>query len=206
MNVYHRPLCLALEGVHGAGKSTLADELADALTRGGIVAKSFHHAAPHPMLHRTPWQRALHYAQQRADLVAADEELHHTPEAPRVVVCDRWSLSTSVDIAAGLLQPKNAMQRLVDAEELCLPKAQYVILDAPREVLHARILARGEELNAKALDDVRSRYLAFARANRTPVVDTSRPREDVIAQLMSLAVGWLVPHEALVAQEHSNGG
>lgn len=186
------PLYVALEGPHGAAKTTMAKELADALTRAGIRADSFHHDAPDPVLHRTPWQRALHFALQRAEEVASNTELVHLPTAPRVIVCDRWTLSTWVDLSAAQDgELRKALQQLCHAEDTALPWARYVILDAPREVLHERIRARGEALDADAIDALADRYRRFARGTGAPIVDTSRPRAEVLARLVEIVRGWL---------------
>lgn len=177
------PLYVALEGPHGAGKSTLADAFAERLKRDGVDARAFHHAHADSSL--TPWQRALYFAQQRADIVAAHQHYAH---APRVVVCDRWSLSTWIDLAAAQDGPlRTALQRLVHAEAEALPLVQIVILDAPDDVLRARLEARGETHDP----ELAARSRRFARGTGAPIVDTSAPRADVVARLVEIVRGWL---------------
>ena len=180
------PLYVSLEGPHGAGKSTMADELADALTRAGIDAIAFHHFSVGDI--RTAWQQALHYAAQRAFLAAAHQRY---PDAPRVVVCDRWTLSTWVEAARDPdLRTAAPYFNLVHAEDQMLPSVRYVILDASPHVLAERIAARGEPIDPHA-DEIRAHYLAAAKDDGWPIVDTSQPRDAVLAQLVEIVRGWL---------------
>jgi thymidylate kinase len=180
------PLYVALEGPHGAGKSEMADALADALSDVGIAAEAFHHDRPHE--YASAWESALFYAQERANITTA----FPCDDAPRVLVCDRWCLSTWLDLAASQDGPlRTALQRLCHAEDGALPQVRYIILDAPREEIHARILARGEVLDADAIDALSDRYRRFAHGTGAPIVDTSAPRADVVAQLVEIVRGWL---------------
>jgi thymidylate kinase len=179
------PLYVALEGPHGAGKSTAVDALADALNASGVRALAFHHASPGNV---DPWPAALDYARQRAELVA---RVRVMADPPRVVLCDRWSLSTRVlgrvigagcDEGCGLLG-------FGAAEEWMLRDRRYVILDAPLSVLRERLAARGEQVDPEALAAVREAYRTTASAQA--IVDTSRPRAEVLAELVSIVRGWL---------------
>ena len=178
---------LIVEGADGTGTTTHADLLAVALRAEGIDARAFHHVAPRL---GDVWRDALAYASQRAALVAA-------PPA-EVVVCDRWHTSTFVEAEAlaatcGIDEARaalsNAMLKLRRAEAGVLPpSALEVVLDAPDDVLDARLGARGE--SASKIDHARrSVYRWIARD--LVRIDTARPVAEVTRELLELALAAL---------------
>ena len=163
----------------------MADKLQEALSDLGIAAEAFHHKRPHE--YASAWESALFYAQERANITSA----FPCDDAPRVLVCDRWTLSTRVEaLSAADHRSCAPYLSLADAEDQALPRAQYIILDAPPNVLAERIAARGEPIDPHA-DKIRAHYLATARDDEWPVVDTSQPRDTVLAQLVAIVQGWL---------------
>lgn len=161
-----RAKLIVIEGADGAGTTTHTDILAAALRSEGVDAVAWHHTRPGL---GAPWLDALAYAQQRADLVASD------PRAA-VIVADRWWHSTMFEGRALRLA---ALRTLADAESLALPRyAALFVLDAPDDVLDARITARGETVDP--LDHARRAvYRAFSVAR-----DTSAPVAEVTRTLM----------------------
>lgn len=161
---------IVIEGADGAGTTTHADILATALRAEGIDAVAWHHKRPGL---NAPWLDALAYAQQRADLVASN------PRAA-VIVADRWWHSTMFE---GRALHLDALRSLAEAEAFALPRsAALFVLDAPDDVLDARLAARGESVGP--LDHARRAvYRAFASV-RDLHVDTSAPIAEVTRTLM----------------------
>lgn len=171
---------LVLEGPDGCGKSHHTDRLAAALRAEGIDAVAFHHAKP---ADADPVLAALDYAAQRRRLVLA-------PPA-EVIVADRWEVSTW---ALGRAMRETCIghhgQALIDlanAEGGWAGVAGGATLDAADAVLDARLAARGTP--ATRLDcAMRSAYRITPRSS---VYDTSRPADDVAAELLAWARGVL---------------
>lgn len=168
---------IVIEGADGTGTTTHTDLLTLALRSCGVDAVAFHHARPSL---GNAWLDALDYARQRALLVASK------PTA--LVVADRWHWSTLTEAAALASSSLDALHR---AEWLRSPIALATfILDAPDDVLDARITARGEEVTHR--DRIRRlayRELAALPNNRdarsTHLVDTSRPVPEVTRDLLT---------------------
>lgn len=170
------PRVLVLEGPDGCGKSTHADRLAAALRAEGVDAVAFHHTKP---ADADPILAALDYAAQRRRLV-------RKPPAA-VIVADRWALSTRCLGAAKVMHNGSAegdLLRGFGSAEMTWAPPRMVVLTAPRDVLDARLAARGTpatEMDA-LLRDAYELHRGMLR-----FIDTSRPADVVAAELLAWA-------------------
>ena len=178
------PRVLVLEGPDGCGKSTHADRLAAALRAEGVDARAFHHAKP---ADADPVLAALDYAAQRRRLV------RNPPAA--VIVADRWALSTwalgrALMMRSGSVEGE-ALRGFADAEITwgpVPPQFAQVILTAPGGALDERLVARGTP--ATKMDRLLRDAYELQRG-RWRFIDTSRPADDVAAELLAWARGVL---------------
>lgn len=167
---------IVIEGCDGTGTTSHADALAEGLNRQGYPARPYHHPP-----HRTgagDWERSLHYARERAEMVSRPYD--------GVWVCDRWYPSTQV--LAHTVREESVRERMLALTELergYLPVPLLtVVLDAPEEVLDARLRARGEAVTER--DRIlRSLYRALPCDAR---VDTRGYAAEVRAELFALAL------------------
>jgi len=167
------PRILVLEGPDGCGKSSHADRLAAVLRAEGHNARAFHHTKP---ADADPVLAALDYARQRRVLC-----LHAEPG--EVIVVDRWWHSSEM-----MGEPLNRLASTEANIAGFVPPLACLI--APDRVLDARLAARGAPATAqeKAL---RRTYSTEAKWRPWRVVDTSRPADDVAAELLAWARGVL---------------
>lgn len=131
---------VVIEGCDGAGTSTHTEKLGYALARelGGDRVRFYRHPPHRPGA--GDWERSLHYARERAEMVAREEE-------GRVVVCDRWVSSTDALALTFSGTVRQRMLGLTALERGSLPTPILtVLLDAPDAVLDERLRARGEEI------------------------------------------------------------
>lgn len=179
------PILVVLEGPDGAGKTHHARELANALVERGITAQSWNHDRPPFALRDDAWGAALHYAIQRVNL---SWSLCEKRCAARVVIADRWVLSTLV---LGLATDSDALVNLagVEATQAAMP-ALTVVLTAPEDVLDGRLWRRAE--GTTPLDrEKREIYRAYARQNKLPVLETHGDAAAVTERLVELVRGVL---------------
>jgi thymidylate kinase len=131
---------IVIEGCDGTGTSTHAEKLGYALARelGGDRVRIYRHP-PH-RAGAGDWERSLHYARERAEMVAREEE-------GRVIVCDRWVSSTDAIALTLSGQVQQRLLKLTALERSFLPlPILTVLLDAPDTVLDERLSARGEAI------------------------------------------------------------
>lgn len=176
------PRIIAVEGGHGSGKSTLARSLADALG-----------AWPH--VHRgstgaSPWEAACRYAAQRAYAIRYAEAAGFP-----LIVSDRGGVSTRILASAldtlGRSDEARALAALHAAERGVIGDPLVTLVcDAPEAVLHARLAERGECWGARETAE-RAEVLRLARLRGWPVLDTTRPRDVVLAEALACVRGVL---------------
>lgn len=166
------PRIVAVEGGHGAGKDVLAAALAKA-----IGAERFQHDRPADGA--TVWEAALYYALQRAVML---REL--SVDGVTLIVSSRWSWSTGV--LASVLDDE-ALRLLRQAERAAVRDPLVTLVcDAPEDVLRARVEARGETWGEREAAE-RAEVLRLARLRGWPVLDTTRPRDVVLAEALACA-------------------
>jgi dTMP kinase len=193
---------ITLEGIDGAGKSTHARFLAEALTARGlrVVATREPGGTPageairdwllhHAMTHET--ETLLMFAGRREHVVNVIE-----PALARgdIVLCDRFTDATYAYQGAGHGVPLAMIDALAQwVHGRCNPELT-LLFDVPSEVSRerlARMHARGktpdkfERETVAFFERVRSGYLARAAAEprRFRIIDSTRPVDDVRAEL-----------------------
>lgn len=189
---------IVFEGGEGAGKSTQARLLADALTQAGVpvvltrepggapgaealrrlLLEEFSEPAWSPLS-----EALLHYAARSEHL---DKTIRPTLLAGRWVISDRFADSTAAYQGAGLALPAEAFERLralvVGEWE---PDLTFVLdLEVEEGMRRARARSqadRYERMDRAFHERVRASFLALAaRApERYAVIDAARPAHDV---------------------------
>ena len=199
---------ITLEGIDGAGKSTHARFLAEALERRGrrVVATREPGGTPtgeairdwllnRPMTHDS--EALLMFAARREHLVQVIE-----PALARgdVVLCDRFTDATYAYQGAGhgvSIALIDTLAAFVHAD--CNPDLT-LLFDVPSEVSRerlARMHARGKALDRferesqAFFERVRDGYLARAAAEpaRFRIIDSTRPVDEVRAEIRAIADG-----------------
>jgi len=193
---------ITLEGIDGAGKSTHARFLAEALAARGlrVVATREPGGTPageairdwllhHAMTHET--ETLLMFAGRREHVVNVIE-----PALARgdIVLCDRFTDATYAYQGAGHGVPLAMIDALAQWVHGCCNPELTLLFDVPSEVSRerlARMHARGktpdkfERETVAFFERVRSGYLARAAAEprRFRTIDSTRPVDDVRAEL-----------------------
>jgi dTMP kinase len=145
---------VVLEGPEGAGKTTLAAVLCERLRGAGLdplivrepggtpAAEALRRELLHADRSWTPERELLYLATARADLVG--QIIRPALEAGRVVLSDRYDLSTMAYQAAGRGLPLPMVTWVNSAATGGLRPDLTLILDVPSEVGSARQLAAGK--------------------------------------------------------------
>lgn len=169
---------IIIEGPDATGTSTHADALAGALRARGIDAAAYHHPR-HPS-GAVGLARVRHY-------VAARDALVEAPPAA-VVVMDRGPLSGYVHAWVWESAVYGDAELLAASEWKSRPwcEAPVVVLDAPDDVLDARLVARGEDPREAHAE--RLAWRAVARELDMRTVDTARDVGTVRAELLAWAL------------------
>lgn len=131
---------IVIEGCDGTGTTTHTERLGYALARelGEDRVRIYRHP-PH-RAGAGDWERSLHYARERAEMVSREGE-------GRIIVCDRWVSSTDALALTLSGSVRERMLGLTSLERVSLPTPILtVLLDAPDVVLDERLRARGEEI------------------------------------------------------------
>jgi dTMP kinase len=183
---------IALEGIDGAGKSTLVRALGTALRRRGYSVR----------LHREPSDRTLGRLAQAAGAedpwagaiyFTVDREL----AAPRlrahlarydVVLSDRSLFSTLAYQGSRL--PPGERQRLGQLQRRAtVPPDRVILLDLPiswlGRRLRSRAKARGPLERERALVRVARVYRQFARREHWVVLDARRPTRTLVGEALA---------------------
>lgn len=178
---------LVLEGVDGAGKSTVVQKLtARCLESGWAVI-----ASKEPT--DGPWGRKLRQSgetgrlslEEELELFSKDRAEHVEQlvrpalEAGKVVILDRYYLSTAAYQGARGADP----EKILLANELFAPPPDLaLLLDVPPSAGLGRVRTRGDVPNEfereQALDEARRIFLAIRRPWLVRV-DAAQPAEDV---------------------------
>lgn len=163
---------LVIEGIDGAGKSTQAQLVAEALeVRGLDVVRT------REPTDRTMWGRRLRdlamigrlAVEEEVELFIKDREAHVREliipalEAGKIVICDRYYLSTvAYQGSRGV-----SIQMLLERNEAFAPRPDLaVILDLEPEQAIARLEARGRSTSFEQLETLKRCREIYRKINR----------------------------------------
>jgi dTMP kinase len=200
---------ITLEGGEGAGKSTQARVLAEALSARGLPVLLTREPGGAPgaeairgvLLGSGPWDGVaeclLHFAARREHVARS---VGPALEAGMWVVCDRFADSTLAYQCSGQGVPRAVFDALADTALGPLRPDLTILLDLPPEAGLARAAARGETNRYEALDPafharVRGGFLAIAHAEpgRCVVMDAASPPDEVASAILAAVQTRLAP-------------
>jgi dTMP kinase len=202
---------ISLEGIEGAGKSTLARALEASLTARGVNVRLTREPGGTPLAERL---RAL-LLERAAEPISAEAEtlLMFSARAIHLenlvrpaldsgvwVICDRFTDATRAYQGAGRGVDPELIERLADAVHRDLWPQRTVLLDLPVEIGLARARRRAgagdrfEDQDRRFFERVRERYLALAVAEpeRVRVVQAAGAPDEVAAAALE-AIADLLP-------------
>lgn len=192
-------LFVVLEGPDKSGKSTQARLLVEALragrrrvlhTRepgGTAAAEAIREVLLDPRLHVSPTAELFLYEASRAQ--HTDEVLRPALAAGKVVVCERYTMSTDAyqGVARGLgLKTTGTLNR---AATRGLEPDLVIVIAVPPRAFHARDkgreLDRLERENAAFRRKVRDAYRRLARRDKAVLLDGTRSVRDLHAEILA---------------------
>jgi len=180
---------IALEGIDGAGKSTLARALAAALRRRGYSVR-LHHEPTDRRLGALAQSASVHDAWTGAiyftvDRYLARPALESDLSRHDFVVADRSYYSTLAYQGSALPPRDRTRLEAIQAATTKTPD-RVILLDlSPKGAvarLGRRALARGPLERTRTLRRVARSYRALARRHRWIVLDARRPRRALVAE------------------------
>lgn len=187
---------IVFEGIDGAGKSTLIDEVSKKLGSAGIktVVTAEPTEGPIGMLIRSGAVKCTSLNAE-ALLFTADRACH-TSDIVRwrdeglTVLCDRYYASTVAYQSAGLDGTASGKEWLMDINRpVTVEPDMTILLDIDPEVGMRRVGQRGAKSKYEVteyLGRVRSNYLDIARERGFRVIDASRPRDELLRETMKI--------------------
>jgi dTMP kinase len=202
---------ISLEGIEGAGKSTVARALEAMLTRRGVAVRLTREPGGTPLAERL---RTL-VLERGAERISAEAEtlLMFAARAVHVenlirpalaqgewVLCDRFTDATRAYQGAGRGVDAALIERLAQTVHGTLWPDRTLLLDLPVDVGLARARRRSaagdrfEDEDRRFFERVRARYLALAESEpaRVRVRDAAGAPDDVAALALA-AVADLLP-------------
>ena len=206
---------ISLEGIEGAGKSTLARALQTALQQRGITVQLTREPGGTPLAEQL---RALVLA-RGAERISAEAEtllmfaaraihlenlIRPALNSGTWVICDRFTDATRAYQGAGRGVDPELIERLADTVHGDLWPHRTLLLDLPVEQGLARARKRAgagdrfEDEDRRFFERVRARYLALAAAHaaRVRVIDAAGAPDSVAARALE-AIADLLPAAVL---------
>lgn len=187
---------IVFEGIDGAGKSTLIDEVSKKLESAGIrtVVTAEPTEGPIGMLIRSG---AVKYISPNAEalLFTADRACHTSEivgwmEEGTTVLCDRYYASTIAYQSAGLDGTVSGKEWLMDINRpVTVEPDTTILLDIDPEAGMRRVGERGARSKYEVteyLGRVRSNYLEIAEEKGFRIIDASRPKDEVLRETMKI--------------------
>ena len=200
---------ISVEGGEGAGKSTFMEGLAAALTSGGhSVVKTFEPGGTEVasrirhLFTDPPKSDPLHMKTELLLVCAArtqhvEKLIKPSLAAGKVVLCDRYSDSTRVYQGVLGSNPQKELEQMIAfAEGGCTPTITF-LLDAPVEVLVARLDSRGGgssrfDLAPESVHRrIRQAYLNVANQfkDRIQILDASQDQASILRSALDCLAG-----------------
>ena len=188
---------IVLEGIDGTGKTTVCRSAAEILLSEGRDAEATFEPTDTGVGALIRSGAAGRISQRAESLLFVADRIEHTDRIVRrvgegaVVLCDRYYASTIAYQSASLDGDSEDEGWLETLSErfVGIPDAVILLDMDPGEAL-ARVGSRGEEGSKfeelRFLTQVRERYLELAERYGFEVVDASRPREEVLADVMKI--------------------
>lgn len=188
---------IVVEGIDGSGKTTVCRAAAEALCARGIdavVTAEPTHEGIGAFIRSGDAGSISQLAESllfTADRVEHTAAIRRTVADGRVVICDRYYASTIAYQSSRLGGDAVGMEDLMALSERFVQEPDAVILlDMDPRASMDRVGSRGEEEskfeNLAFQEQVRARYLELADRFGYEVVDASRSREDVLADVMRI--------------------
>jgi dTMP kinase len=195
MNRGRRGLLVALEGIDGAGKSTLAMALAAALRARGFRVRRRREPADASLgrlaqsaAARDPWTGAIYFTLDRfLARDALEEDLRHAD----FVVSDRSLYSTLAYQGSALPAARVRELESLGRRATILPDRVVLLELAPSEAIRrlgARAARRGPLERRRTLTRVAARYRRLARSSGWTVLDARRPTEELVEAIVPALV------------------
>lgn len=189
-------MLIAVEGIDGSGKTTIAKHLVTFLRRNGYDAVLFHEPSDskYGRILRKSGKRLSPEEELELFLLDRKEDVRQNIipalKAGKIVIMDRYYLSNVAYQSARGIETK----RIKELNEKIAPKPDLVILlDVDPEIGIKRIKKRGELSpfeDIEYLKKVREKYLELAD-ERTMIVDAERPVEKVLEEAENLVFSFL---------------
>lgn len=198
---------ITLEGIEGAGKSTVAAQLRERLAERGIKVRLTREPGGTPLAERL---RALaleageeYLAPQAETLlmfaarrIHVDNLIRPALERGEWVLCDRYTDATRAYQGGGRGVPTDFIESLARAVHADVNPHRTLLLDLPPALGLMRAAARQgtkdrfEAESSAFFARVRARYLEIARMEqRIIVIDASRPLAEVVAASLAALEG-----------------
>jgi dTMP kinase len=205
---------ISLEGIEGAGKSTLGRALEASLAARGLEVRLTREPGGTPLAERL---RAL-VLERGAERISADAETLMMFAARAIhlenlvrpalsngvwVICDRFTDATRAYQGAGRGVDPELIERLAEAVHRDLWPQRTLLLDLPVDTGLARVRGRAaagdrfEDEDRRFFERVRARYLALAAAEpaRVRVLAAAEAPDEVAARALD-AIADLLPAKA----------
>lgn len=217
MSVTPRGRFITLEGIEGAGKTSVAAALDQVLRERGIRTRITREPGGTPLAERlrsVALERGTESVSASAEtlLMFAARAVHlDNLVRPALaqgdwVICDRFTDATRAYQGGGRKVDEQFIEGLAAEVQRGLEPDRTLLLDLPVEIGLARASRRRLERGESAVDRfesekrefferVRARYLALASAlpERIRVIDASQPIERVTADALAALGDWLKP-------------
>jgi len=198
---------ITLEGIEGAGKSTVAAQMRERLAERGVTVRLTREPGGTPLAERL---RALalepgeeHLAPEAETLlmfaarrIHVDNLIRPALERGEWVLCDRYTDATRAYQGGGRGVPADFIESLARIVHADVEPDLTLLLDLPPALGLARAAARRgakdrfESENSAFFGRVRASYLEIARTERRVVViDASRPLVEVVAASLAAVEG-----------------